>query len=207
MAVPFGSLPGVSLGLKVGSAIHGLLAGGSDGMVIAHRLKGRRRYTCRGIKGQPEACAALEAELSRFPGMRSARVSPVTGSITVTYEQRERVIDALFDALSHQVAGKHAVQESTVIPTGLVTASNNLNDLLNQVVSLAKRFMNHTEPMFWTRIAGLALVAFGVTKVMRGERPSGPQLALWGIALLLRQTHPDPKSVLGAPDDSLPGQP
>ena len=166
----------------------------NEGMVIAHRIKGRRRYVCKALKGNVEACLELEKILSRFPGITSVRVVAILGSVTVTYTQSERNINALFDALSHEIAGKHAVQEETLIPTSALTVGDNLNDSARRLVNSIKRFFNHTEPVFFTRVAAIALLIYGFNRiVINGDRPAGPQIMLWGLALLLRQSHPEPK--------------
>ncbi len=168
----------------------------NEGMVIAHRIKGRRRYICKAIKGNAEACQELEKILARFPGMTYVRVSPILGSVTVSYTQTERHINALFDALSHEIAGTHAVQEETLIPTSALQVGDNLNDSARRVVGSIKRFFNHTEPVFLTRVAAIALLIYGFNRiVINGDRPAGPQIMLWGLALLLRQSHPEPKSL------------
>ena len=46
---------------------------------------------------------------------------------------------------------------------------------------------------------GLALFSYGLIRILyRGDRPAGPQLFWWGLGLLLRQSHPDPKKVFAA---------
>lgn len=192
---------GFDTGVKLGSALRYLLFT-NDGMVIAHRIKGRRRYCCNALKGQSEVCAELEAQLQDFPGMTYARVSPVTGSVTVCYECSEKAINALFDALSHQIAGKHAVQEETIIPTGVLTVADNVNDTFQGAKRRLTRFFNHTEPAFLTRIAGMILLIYGFNRIFNnGDRPSGPQILLWGLALLMRRSHPEPK--LGNDDEQI----
>ncbi len=188
-------ISGYGFGVKIGQAIRETLFS-NHGMIIAHRMKGRRRYTCLALKGNDQACSVLEQTLRDFPGVTSCKISPVTGSVTITYTQQEKVINALFDALSHQIAGKHAVQEQTLLPTGVLTVGDNINDTFRGAKNRITRFFNHSEPAFFTRMAGLALLVYGINRVvLGGERPAGPQLALWGIALLLRQSHPDPKSL------------
>ncbi len=163
-------------------------------MVIAHRTRGRRRYICLALKDNADACAELERILRTFPGMLSVRVSPILGSVTVTYNQSERNINALFDALSHEIAGKHAVQEETLIPTPALRAGDALNDTFRALRRNVGRFFNHTEPAFFIRMAGLGLLIYGIKcVVINGDRPAGPQLFLWGLALLARPSHPDPK--------------
>ncbi|MBO6258390.1 MAG: heavy-metal-associated domain-containing protein [Succinivibrio sp.] len=184
---------GYGAGVKIGNSIRELLFA-NHGMIIAHRIPGRRRYTCIALKGNAEACSELEKNLQTFPGITSARVSAVTGSVTITYTQSEKVINALFDALSHKIAGKHAVQEETIIPTGVITVGDNINDTLQKAKKGITRFINHTEPAFLTRMAGIALLCYGLNRIIsNGDRPAGPQLALWGLALLIRRSHPEPK--------------
>ena len=170
----------------------------NEGMVIAHRIKGRRRYLCKALKGNALACAELEKILKRFPGIKYVRVNAILGSVTVSYTQSERNINALFDALSHEIAGKHAVQEETLIPTSALTVGDNINDSARRLVGGIKKFFNHTEPVFFTRVTAVALLVYGFNRiVINGDRPAGPQIMLWGLALLLRQSHPEPK-VLGS---------
>ncbi|MCR5537133.1 MAG: hypothetical protein K6F05_06955 [Succinivibrio sp.] len=190
---------GFDAGVQIGNTLRNLLFT-NNGMVIAHRIKGRRRYSCQALKGQPEVCRELEHELQDFPGMTSCKVNPITGSVTICYTCSEKAINALFDALSHQIAGKHAVQEETIIPTGVLTVADNVNDTFQNVKQLLTKFFNHTEPAFLTRIAGMILLIYGFNRVFNnGDRPSGPQILLWGLALLMRRSHPDPK--LGGDDE------
>lgn len=184
------------IGLQTGVAFRRLFSFENNGMLIAHRIKGRRRYTCKAIKGQNDLCKTIYQALISFPQIKSATVNPVTGSITVSYDQDEAVIDSIFDTLSHQLAGHHAQQERTVIPQALITVSNNINDTARKVRDDIRGFLNHTEPMFLSRILGLALITYGLSRVvLRGDRPAGPQLFWWGLGLLLRQTHKDYQSL------------
>ena len=178
-----------SLGLKAGGFVRSLFEGSPDVLIIAHRIKGRRRYTCQALKGNPALCEAVTGALRDFPLISSVNVNPVTGSLTVTYSQEESVMDALFDTLSHELSGRHAQQEESFLPRSLIEMGENLNDSARRLKDGMASFLNHSEPVFVSRIAGLALIAYGVSRVLRGERPSGPQLFWWGVALLLRQTH------------------
>ena len=186
----------LQLGMQLGSALRNALTGNTGGMVIASRVPGRRRYTCRNIIGESELCRTLEDMIAAIPGMRTVSVNPVTGSITVTYRQNERYIDAIFDALSHHLAGKHAVQEKTIIPTRMIRVSDNINDTFRYARKKVSTALNHTEPAFISRMAGLALFVYGLNRIANGDRPSGPQIFLWGLALLMRQSHPDPRRML-----------
>ncbi len=178
------------IGIKTGSFLRKLFCLDNSGLVIAHRIKGRRRYTSKTLKGKHQLCAVIEKALRRFPCFTSIAVNPVTGSITVTYTAAEQVIDTIFDTVSHQISGRHAQQEKTIIPPTLINAGNNLNDTARKVRHDLKVFLNHTEPLFLSRITGVILAAYGLSRVIfRGERPSGVQLFWWGLALLLRQTH------------------
>ncbi len=183
------------MGYKFGSGVRKMFTG-SDGLIIAHRLPGRRRYTCERIKGDKELCTELETLIYKFPGVKTARVNPVLGSITVAYEQEEKVMDALVDTISHQIAGKHAQQEESSIPSNILTASDNLTDSIRNLRMKVCGFFNHQEPMFFTRLGGLALFGYGVYRIYSGDRPSGTQMFLWGLAILMRQSHPDPKKVI-----------
>ena len=189
--------PGFNIGMKVGEFFNNLFFSGNSGMVIAHRINGRRRYVCKVLKNQAEACKHLEVLIKSFPGIDTVKVSPLIGSVTVTYHQEEKIIDALFDSISHTLAGKHAVHELTVIPTGILAVGDNINDSLRSVRDNVRHFFNHSEPMFFSRMLGLALFSYGIMRIIyRGDRPAGPQLFWWGLGLLLRQSHPDPKKVI-----------
>lgn len=188
-------VPGFSTGIKIGIKLRELLFS-NDGMVIAHRIKGRRRYVCNALKRNEEACRELEQILADFPGITSAKVNPITGSVTITYTQTEKAINALFDALSHQIAGKHAVQEETILPTGMLTVGDNINDTFRNVKNRITKFFNHASPAFFSRLMGAVLLIYGLNRVIRGkELPAGPQLTLWGLALLMRPSHPEPKGI------------
>lgn len=189
-------------GYAFSSAIRNFFSTSNCGMVIAHRIEGRRRYTCKNIINNANLCDKLEQIIGNFPGVTSCTVSALTGSITVTYTQEDKYIDALFDALSHHLAGKHAVQEKTIIPTNILTVSDNINDSLRYARKRLSLLFNHTEPLFLSRILGIALFIYGINRiVLQGERPSGPQLFLWGLALVMRQSHPDPRKIFGKEQD------
>ena len=52
-------VPGFSEGYRLGQAFADMMFS-NRGMVIAHRIPGRRRYSCEAIKGRPEVCARIE---------------------------------------------------------------------------------------------------------------------------------------------------
>lgn len=186
-------IPGFDTGIKIGRYLRERIFC-NEGMVIAHRIKGRRRYICKALRGNTSACRDLEKLLKALPGFTFVRVNPILGSVTVSYTQNEKDINALFDALSHEIAGTHAIQEQTIIPTGALNVSNCLSDTARGITRKVGRFINHTEPAFFVRIAGLALLFYGIRRVVfYGDRPAGPQILLWGLALLARPSHPDPK--------------
>ena len=182
-------VPGFSEGYRLGQAFADMMFS-NRGMVIAHRIPGRRRYSCEAIKGRPEICSRIEDLLLGLDGFDSVRVSPVTGSVIAEYSVPEETADLVFDALSHAVAGQHALQAKTLIPTGIVTAGDNIYDIFRGLKKSLLTFFDHTGPAFITRIAGFALLAYGINRVVfQGERPSGTQILFWGLALLLRPTH------------------
>lgn len=77
-------IPGYSFGLSLGRAVREKLFS-NDGMVIAHRTRGRRRYICLALKDNADACAELERILRTFPGMLSVRVSPILSEFCKLY--------------------------------------------------------------------------------------------------------------------------
>ncbi len=180
------------LGVKAGTMLRRMLTVENRGMIIAHRMTGRRRYTCKRLKGDADLCAALQETIAAFPKITSVKISPITGSITVTYTQEEKIIDGLFDSLSHQLGGHHAQQEHSILPSSFITISDSLNETARGLKDRMCTFLNHTEPLFASRLLGLALISYGLSRIiMRGDRPAGPQLFWWGLGLLLRQTHRD----------------
>ena len=100
------NVPGVNLGMRVGESLGKLFFSGNSGMIIVHRIPGRRRYVCKALKNEKAACLHLEELIQSFPGIMKATVNPVTGSVIVVYDQSEKVIDALFDSMSHALAVK-----------------------------------------------------------------------------------------------------
>ena len=77
-------VPGFSEGYRLGQAFADMMFS-NRGMVIAHRIPGRRRYSCEAIKGRPEICSRIEDLLLGLDGFDSVRVSPVTGSVIAEY--------------------------------------------------------------------------------------------------------------------------
>lgn len=185
-----------TMGQNVGEALARVLTP-HPGIVVVHRIAGRRRYNCRILKGKPEICAEIEKMLQNYPGMDHAAVSPLTGTILVCYHCPEKQISELIDALSHLVSGTHAIHDKSIIPSIALSAGENLNDSAIRLRELTSRFLNREAPLFLSRIAGFLLVCYGLSRVLgRGERPSGPQLFWWGLALLLRQSHRHPKEMI-----------
>ena len=60
---------------------------------IAHNLPGRLRVTAEGLKYLQGEMQEIARELARIPGVRRARVTSVTGSVLLEYD--ENVLDAL----------------------------------------------------------------------------------------------------------------
>ena len=192
---------GMLVGIKVGTTIRSLFGsifapGANQGLIIAHAIPGRRRYQSSALRGlSQEVCSCVEkAILDSSEQISSAKVNPITGSLTVTYSFSEEDALAFFEGLSHALTGTHAQHEKSVIPTSLITASNRLNDEARAVRSQVKSFFNMAEPLFISRIAGLAFLGYGIYRMIyNGDRPSGIQLFWWGMGLLLRQSHKDLK--------------
>lgn len=182
---------GMNLGIKIGSALRNAFSTENNGLIIAHRIHGRRRYTSKALINETELCEALYQYLTtNVDGLESCKVNPITGSVTVTYKTHEKDIDRIFDTLSHHLAGKHAQQEESILPSSVITVSDNINDTLRGARDNIRSFFNHTEPLFISRLVGVGLLVYGVMRmVTRGDRPAGPQLFWWGLGLLLRQSH------------------
>lgn len=181
---------GLLLGIKVGSALRNTLSTENDGLIIAHRIKGRRRYLSKALKNHPETCQIVQEALSQIEEVTYCKINPVTGSLTVAYTLPENKMDLILDSFSHALAGKHAQQESTILPSAVITVSDNINDTFRSARDSIRNFFNHTEPLFVSRLVGMGLLFYGVTLMInRGDRPAGPQLFWWGLGLLLRQSH------------------
>ncbi len=183
-------------GVAAGSALRKALAG-KQGLVIAHRLPGRRRYSCAQLKGEGEICSLLEQALCAYEGVDEVRANPYTGSLTLCFHCAENDIDALADAASHIIAGCHAIHEKSFIPNAMLSAGDSLTDALRLLREQVGRFLRREEPLFLSRITGLLLLGWGLYLVVgRGDRPSGPQMFWWGIGLLLRQSHRHPQELI-----------
>ncbi len=189
---------GMALGIKVGASIRSVLgsifSAQNSGLVIAHALPGRRRYTAQALKGQSrETCTAIEQAILGVENINSCKVNPVTGSLTVTYSMDEDDARSFFEGLSHFLTGNHAQHEKSVIPTSMINAPYRLNDEARAARERIKDFFNHAEPLFISRIAGLAFIGYGVYRMIYGgDRPSSTQVLFWGLGLLMRQSHKDP---------------
>ena len=78
---------GMQLGIKVGSTLRSSLgsffSSENRGLIIAHAILGRRRYTTDVLKGQSsETCALIEQAICKVDYVTSCKVNPVTGSVT-----------------------------------------------------------------------------------------------------------------------------
>ena len=68
-------VPGFSEGYRLGQAFADMMFS-NRGMVIAHRIPGRRRYSCEAIKGRPEICSRIEDLLLGLDGFDSVLLHP-----------------------------------------------------------------------------------------------------------------------------------
>lgn len=182
---------GFDLGVKLGNGLYKIFSPQNTGLVIAHKICKRRRYTCSVLKGQQDLCANVQKELNRIEGVTSAKVNPYTGSVTVSYTLLEKDADRLFDELSHLISGKHAQHEATlIVPSSMVAVSDNINDSVRSIRDNIRNFFNHTEPLFVSRLVGVAFIGYGVySMIFRGDRPSATQVFFWGLGLVMRQSH------------------
>jgi len=64
-----------------------------------HDLPGRLRIKVRAIKGREQDGALARAQIEALDGVFSARVSPVTGSILIHYDQQRRSSVSLLSCL------------------------------------------------------------------------------------------------------------
>ena len=188
---------GIVLGIKAGSSIRrivgALLGGEGNGLIIAHSIVGRRRYTSKALKNLgAEGCKSIEEAISAVEYITSCKVNPITGSLTATYTCSESEARDFFESLSHYLTGEHAQHEKSLIPSSMIGASNRINDEARAAIDNLKQFLNHTEPLFFSRVIGMAFIGYGVYRiVISGDRPSATQVLFWGMGLLLRQSHRD----------------
>lgn len=200
---------GMQLGIKVGASLRSVLGSmfkpAKSGLVIAHSIVGRRRYTTEVLKGQSaETCALIEKAICKVEYVTSCKVNPITGSLVVTYTCDESTASAFFEGVSHTLTGMHAQHEKSIIPTSLISASYQLNDQARALRDQMRNFLNHSEPLFISRLVGLSFLGYGLFCMLyRGDRPSGIQVFWWGMALLLRRSHRDaPATGSSAPSGS-----
>lgn len=180
----------LQFGMNFGRMIANIFSTQNSGFVIAHRINGRRRYICQTLIHSRDLCFELENLLKQVPGVISVKASHITGSVVIVYNTNESEIDMLFDSLSHTIAGQHAQQEASLLPSAVITVSDNINVGLTVAKEQVKNFFNHTEPLFISRVVGMGLLVYGIIRMIyRGDRPAGPQLFWWGLGLLLRQSH------------------
>ena len=60
---------------------------------VMHNLPGRLRLAAEGLKYLKDESGEIAGELAHIPGVRRARVTPVTGGLLLEYD--ESVLDAL----------------------------------------------------------------------------------------------------------------
>lgn len=146
------------------------------GMLLAHSIRGRRRYVCAALRGNHRACRHLEALLLKFPGMTAVKVNPVTGSVTVNYTARETEMNALFDALS---PGTAPARPDKGAPRCLSAGPREHHGAAGTAAA------EHSGNSF-KFAAGLALMLAGAAKILlEHDHTSGTQLlsGLWKILL------------------------
>jgi len=59
----------------------------SSGARVLHAIEGRLRIKVHAIKDDPARATAICRSIRSIPGVRAARANPVTGSITITYDE------------------------------------------------------------------------------------------------------------------------
>lgn len=69
-----------------------------------HHIPGRLRFRTAALKKNPRAAEEVVGRLTALPGVRSAEVNPLTGSVTVLYDRVSEASDALLPTLQ-KIAG------------------------------------------------------------------------------------------------------
>ncbi len=76
---------------------------------IAHNLPGRLRMVAEGLKYIPDKAREIASELSRIHGVKSVRITSITGSVLLQYD--ESMLDALEMAeATDMVLARHAME-------------------------------------------------------------------------------------------------
>lgn len=67
-----------------------------------HHVPGRLRVRTAAVKGNEKQATAVKALLQSTEGVRTVAVNPLTGSVTVHYDEKSTNPSALLDVLSRQ---------------------------------------------------------------------------------------------------------
>jgi hypothetical protein len=86
-------------------------------MLYIHHVPGRLRLQTPQVKGNGPVAEAARDAANAIPGVSEARVSAVTGSLVITYDQRELTPATLWQALCERglASGPLLIQEGVPV--------------------------------------------------------------------------------------------
>jgi heavy-metal-associated domain-containing protein len=155
---------------------------------VAHSIPGRLRVRFEPREADPEVLAALLAQLSHRPGVRSARYNPASGSVVVEYDPGALSEAALMGALP--VVPAPAARE-TEVPTTSTPAARAVSRGWWEADAFLARASGGRMDMKLLLPLALALLAVRQL-VLQGELGAAPWHALlWYSYNLFYQFHPE----------------
>jgi hypothetical protein len=85
-------------------------------MLYIHHVPGRLRLQMPQLKGNRQVAKAACDNVIAIPGVEEARVSPVTGSLVIAYDQQQLTPAVLWQSLCERglASGPPPIQEGTV---------------------------------------------------------------------------------------------
>ena len=134
------------------------------------------------LSGNEETAGVLQGELSKISGIRSVKVSSITGTTLIEYENRELDGRLVFAVVARLLGLENEIEQQPE-PT-LVTGMRDLSESLNRAT------YEKTGGVIDLRtLVPLVLIGYGVYKMTRPgalSMPGGFTLLWWGYTSLLR---------------------
>jgi hypothetical protein len=167
------------LGKRGASSLVPLLKSGP--VRTAHSMPGRVRFVVPSLVGDEQRGTALREKVESLPGIRAVEVSPVTGSVLISYREEAVQAELLFAAVV-RLLGLEAELERPPKPV-VVEELRSIMDSLNRVV------YDRTGGLLDFKSALLIVLAGVGARQLFAEgakaMPAGFTLIWWGLHQLL----------------------
>lgn len=208
-------MSGIMMGAAIGRNIHDMMAGNKgnkqpqgrtmakgqvqvmpamavEEFALISKVPGRRRYRMAALVNNAPLAVLLEKQLIRAKDISTVKANPATGSLLLTYQAAESVIDELAEGIRLRVATVNGVEPAQTEAGCSAAADTKLPPTLyaKSWRGTGSFMNNHVRSLTsgWFDISTLLSLFFLVRGIRRmliyGDRPNGPAMIWWALHLM-----------------------